>query len=78
MSTLRKLAFLFEINKCTKDSIIIREGDASNKVFIIQEGEFIVSKKIFSKNVETEDVDKIKKNPDKAKQYQTMQNRKGV
>ena len=26
MSTLRKLAYLFEIQKCTKDSIVIREG----------------------------------------------------
>ena len=50
MSTLRKLAYLFETHKCTKDSVIIREGEDSNKVFIIQEGEFIVSKKIFSKN----------------------------
>jgi len=75
MSTLRKLAYLFETHKCTKDSVIIREGDDSNKVFIIQEGEFIVSKKIISKNQETEDVNEIKKNPDKAKQKQSMQDR---
>ena len=59
-TVLRKLALAFETLKCTKDSILIREGDIANKVFIIQEGEFVVTKKIYSKNVETEDVEKIK------------------
>jgi hypothetical protein len=32
--------------KVTKDCVIYKEGDLADKVFIVKEGEFVVSKKI--------------------------------
>lgn len=36
--------------KVTKDCIIYKEGDPADKVYIVKEGEFVVSKKIILSN----------------------------
>ena len=36
--------------KVTKDCVIYKEGDSADKVFIVKEGEFVVSKKIIVTN----------------------------
>lgn len=60
----------------TKDCLLIKEGELAKKVFIVIEGDFIITKKIYSKNVQTEDVNKIKEDPIKAQRVQSKFNRK--
>jgi len=38
--------------ECTRDKIIFKEGDLADKVFIIKDGEFAVSKKLIHKEKE--------------------------
>lgn len=75
-TTLNRLASDFEYLKVTKDCVLTREGDLARKVFIVKEGEFMITKKIYSKNVQTEDVNKIKEDPIKAQRVQSKFNRK--
>lgn len=65
-TTLNRLASEFEYLNVTKDCILIKEGEQAKKVFIVIEGDFIITKNIYSKSVQTEDVHKIKEDPKKA------------
>lgn len=56
--------------KVTKDCVIYKEGDLADKVYIVKEGEFVVSKKIIVMNKQNEDIDEIKKNPKRASMVQ--------
>lgn len=75
-TALKKLASAFEYHNCTKDCLLIKEGEPAKYVYIVIEGDFIITKKIYSKNVQTEDVNKIKEDPIKAHQRQSKFNRK--
>ena len=75
-TTLNRLASDFEYVTVTKDCLLIKEGDMAKKVFIVIEGDFVISKKIYSKNVQTEDVNKIKEDPIQAQRVQSKFNRK--
>lgn len=75
-TTLNRLASDFEYLNVTKDCLLIKEGEPAKKVFIVIEGDFIITKKIYSKNVQTEDVNKIKEDPIKAQRVQSKFNRK--
>ena len=47
---LSRLSYYFKPYHCTKDSFLYKEGESSEKVFIIKEGEFIVTKKLIVKS----------------------------
>jgi CRP-like cAMP-binding protein len=51
---------------CTKDHYLFKEGEIADKVFIIKNGEFIITKKQISKNKQTENVTEILENPQRA------------
>jgi len=63
---LSRLSYYFKPFNCTKDSFLYREGDVAEKVFIIKEGEFIVTKKLIVKNKQTENIQEILDNPQRA------------
>ena len=65
-AALNRLATDFEYLNVTKDCVLTREGDPARKVFVVIEGDFVITKKIYSANVQTEDVNKIKEDPGKA------------
>lgn len=75
-TTLNKLASDFEYLNVTKDCVLIKEGELAKKVFIVIEGDFIITKNIYSKSVQTEDVHKIKEDPKKAQKLQSKFNSK--
>ena len=52
--------------KVTKDFVLYREGDVADRVYIIKDGEYIVTKKIVSQNQKSEDIKEIKNAPRKA------------
>lgn len=43
-TTLNRLATVAEYHNCTKDSVLIKEGERADKVFIVQDGDFIITK----------------------------------
>ena len=65
-TTLNKLATDFEVLDVTKDCMLIKEGEPAQRVFIVMEGDFMITKKLYSQNVEAEDINKIKEDPIKA------------
>lgn len=75
-TTLNRLAAACEYRDVTKDCLLIKEGEPARKVYIVMEGDFIITKKMYSKNVQTEDVNKIKEDPIKAQRVQSKFNRK--
>lgn len=52
--------------KCTKDHFLYKEGDTADKVYIIQSGEFVITKKQIQKNKQTENLSEILDNPQRA------------
>lgn len=64
---LKKLAGVFTNHECTRNCLLIKEGEPASKVYLIVEGEFQISWKVYSKNVQAEDINKIKEDPEKAK-----------
>ena len=46
----------FNEEKCTKDHILIKEGDLAEKVFIIKSGAFMVTKKLIHKFKEEDNI----------------------
>ena len=63
---MNNLAFDFKMIEVTKDCVLTKEGEPADRVFIVMEGDFMITKKVYSKNVETEDINKIKEDPIKA------------
>ena len=63
---LNRLATDFEVLDVTKDCVLIKESEPAHRLFIVMEGDFMITKKLYSKNVETEDINKIKEDPIKA------------
>jgi hypothetical protein len=41
-----KFANYFKIYDCIKDTLLYREGDAADKVYVVMQGEFEILKKI--------------------------------
>lgn len=52
--------------QCTKDSYLFKEGEPADRVFIVKEGEFIVTKRLISKNKQRENIQDILDNPQRA------------
>jgi hypothetical protein len=63
---MNNLAVDFEQIEVTKDCVLTKEGEPADRVFIVMDGDFMITKKVYSKNVETEDINKIKEDPIKA------------
>ena len=49
--------------KCTKDHFLYKEGDTVDKIYIIKSGEFVITKKLISKNKQAENISEILDNP---------------
>lgn len=75
-TALRKLAGAFDYYNCTRDCLVIKEGDPASNVYVIIEGDFIVTKKVYSNDLQAEDINKIKEDPLKAREQQSKFNRK--
>ena len=50
----------------TKDGLLYREGQPANRVYIVKEGEFVITQNLKSRNNDDEDVKAIMENPLKA------------
>ena len=55
----------FELN-CTKDFIVLKEGDIADRVYIIKEGEFMVTKRLIHKFKEEDNIQDILEDPQRA------------
>ena len=51
----RLMPNFFELN-CTRDFIVFKEGDAADRVYIIKEGEFMVTKRLIHKFKEEDNI----------------------
>ena len=60
---LTKLSYSLKPLKVTKDCYLYREGDLADRVFIVKEGEFIVTKKLVSDSKQSENIQEILENP---------------
>jgi hypothetical protein len=60
---LTKLSYSLKPLHVTRDCYLYREGTPADKVFIVKEGEFIVTKKLFSSNKQSENIQDILDNP---------------
>lgn len=61
-----KFANYFKIYDCIKDTLLYREGDAADKVYVVMQGEFEILKKIQVKkkdNILETDIKQILKDP---------------
>lgn len=55
----------FELS-CTKDYIVFKEGDVADRVYIIKEGEFMVTKRLIHKFKEEDNIQDILEDPQRA------------
>ena len=53
---LTKLSYSLKPLHVTKDCYLYREGEIADRVFIVKEGEFVVSKKLISSNKQSENI----------------------
>jgi len=60
---LTRLSHFFKPLNCTKDYFLYREGDPADRVFIVKEGEFVVSKKLITDTSESNNIQDILENP---------------
>ena len=63
---LGKLTRHFEFWDCSRDCVLFREGDIAEKVYIVKEGKFIVTKRIIHKSKQTENLQDILDDPQRA------------
>lgn len=63
---LTKLSYSLKPLNVTRDCYLFREGDPADKVFIVKEGEFIKTKKLFSSGKQSENIEAILENPQRA------------
>jgi CRP-like cAMP-binding protein len=60
---LTKLSYSLKPLHVTKDHYLYREGDPADKVFIVKEGEFVVTKNLVSSSKQSENIQEILENP---------------
>jgi CRP-like cAMP-binding protein len=55
----------YDLN-CTRDAIVFKEGDPASRVYIIKEGEFMITKKLIHKFKEEDNIEDILEDPQRA------------
>jgi CRP-like cAMP-binding protein len=60
---LTRLSYSLKPLKVTKDHYLYREGEPADKVYIVKEGEFVVTKKLVSAGKQNENIQEILENP---------------
>lgn len=68
-TSLGKLTYYFEVKVCIRDSIIYKEGDSAEWVFIIKSGELQATKRILHTGPKQENIEEILQNPLKANKH---------
>ena len=65
------MSYFFKYRKLIRDQYLYKEGDPSENVYIVLEGEVRVYKKIVKYGDKSENVKEIKENPLKANRHHT-------
>ena len=63
---LSRLSNNFRFIDCTKDHQLFKEGDPADSIYIIKNGQFIVTKKVVQKSEQQENIQEILEDPLKA------------
>jgi hypothetical protein len=68
-TSLGKMTYYFETKSCIRDSILYKEGDVAEFVYIIKSGEFEATKRILHTGPKAENIEEILENPLKANKH---------
>lgn len=68
-TSLGKMTYNFETKMCIRDSILYKEGDEAEYVYIVKHGEFQATKSILHTGPKAEKIEEILENPLKANKH---------
>jgi hypothetical protein len=63
------MTYYFENKSCIRDSLLYKEGDNADFVYIVKKGEFEATKKILHTGPKGENIEEILENPLKANKH---------